>query len=234
MINKFLELSENEALLMYMSEGYCNNSGQGDRGVIGNMYSIEEIRRTIREWEEEVLSDIRETSISIDDAYSENGISLTKLVYSKDGEILDIIDDTKENKALLEEIRDKCEDNIDNYEIEDIVYYHARVEISDNEINLNIIHDACYQTVSKYITIKKVNKSDVRYCVVIERPVNSRECGQYILAGPYINLDEAKSLVGEFSSERDLYGTVRNPYVIATYTTDKWLKNHYKKNGISK
>lgn len=232
MVNRFLELKQDEVLLMYMSEGYCNNSGQGDRGVIGNLYSLEDVNKKINEWNDKVLSEIKGTNVSLDKAYSDDGIYLTKLVYEENGEVKDIIDDTEDNKKLLGEIREKCERYIDGFEIDDIIYYYAKVYIKDNELELRISYDACYQSVSEYITIKKVKKEDVRYCVIIERPVNSRECGQYVLAGPYKDYNEANELLCEFSSERDLYGTIRNPYIIATYTSDPWLKNHYKKNGI--
>jgi hypothetical protein len=231
MVQEFLKLKEDETLLMYMSEGYANNSGQGDNTVIGNVYSMEEINSVIENWENEVSSELRDTNISVKQAYSTKGIDLTKLVYSEKGETKDIIDDTDENKKELENIKEKCEYDFDNFEILDIIHFYAKAEIVKNELNLRISFDTCYQNINKNIIIKKVNKCDVRYCVIIERPVSSRENGQYILAGPYINCDEAKSLVKEFSPERDIYGVIRKPYIIATFTDDIWLKNHYKKNG---
>ena len=231
MVQEFLKLKEDEALLMYMSEGYANNSGQGDNTVIGNVYSMEEINSAIENWENEVSSELRETNISVKQVYSTKGIDLTKLVYSEKGEVKDIIDDTEENKKEIENIKEKCEYDFDNFDILDIIHFFAKAEVVENELNLRISYNACYQDTNKYIVIKKVKKADVRYCVIIERPIHSRGNGQYVLAGPYINCDEAKSLVKEFSPERDIYGVIRKPYIIATFTDDIWLKNHYKKNG---
>ena len=176
----------------------------------------------LEDFEERIVQILSGTKYIIQDIYDKGSISFNLVSYEEDNQ-------TKhkflyDNDKSLRELEKNGQ-----IEILDNTIYYLCVKEDGDKLNLEIIEDGTYQTISSYISIQKVLKDDVRYCVIVERPVNARQSGQFILAGPYRNLEEAREMVDYFCPEKDIYGEERKPYVIATYKDDKWLKYHYKK-----
>lgn len=221
MYKEFLNINDDEILLTYMSDAFLEDSAKSD---ILYIYEKEVIENKIKLWEKEVMEDLDKTRFTINDAYSEDGISLSALVYSHNGEDGILYDDTEQNRLLMKEIEEKARDGIDGFEVEDVLHSYARVTLENNELDFSIYYNCCYQSYCRYVTIKKIKKKEVRYCIIVERPYNSKECDHILLAGPFTDSKEAKKLVNNFSDETDIYGRVRKPIIVAVPKDSEWLK----------
>lgn len=220
-VNKFFELESDESVLVYSSEGFANNCGQGDSHAIANIYNDIEKRELISKFEEEVMRELKGSKYSIEDIYRKE-IWLNVLTYNDNGESKTITDEDEDAYSAVY-------DNIDSDDIEDTYSVYVKVKRGKNSLEFYWNASTPYQSVSQALTFKKVKTSDVRFCVVIERPVSSRDCGQFMLAGPFLSVEEATKVLPEMKSEIDYYQEKREPYVLATYVDDEWLRHQMKK-----